>query len=730
MEDDCAGLKYNLLYKATFNTTTPESKQNRSTMNQNSINIITCVILSFCGYSLCYAQSQGPEFLTCADSVLRLCVKDEGVRLPDNNQLYLGEGHPDATSCSVHVTQKKRVRATCGDTLQYEVRLFLNDSTPAILLTALTNIVVDSSNEAELIFDTAMSPDSAIHHAGIPYNLGCNDDYRIVWTVVDSCSQETNCTSNIQMYDCNKPEVDAKYLQIIPINITGFAHINPEELIEEIMDDCTGSHGFLFSMDPNKYQPDTLMYGCDIPNWGVVELLNIWIADKGIDLNCDLQIDWNERNIYIQTLLVVYTEQGSLDCGPVPIIIDGEILTHDILSIKDVTVTLSSPGQPNVTNVTGIDGKYSFYGVSINGEATVRPERNDLHRNGVSTLDLVKIQKHLLGIQAMDDPYQIIAADANNSHHISVIDLLEIRKLILGKYNEFPDNTSWRFVQEDYEFPEPQDPWFNEEAWPIEEIGSITFTDTTFPNNFDFFGIKIGDVNNTVQPNLDQIKPRASYSRVKFLANQQSYKTGDLINVPIRISSDRSLSGFQFTVTASEMEVINVLPGNINITGEHYALFGDKLTMSWFDENNIHVSINDVLFTIQLRATKPGSINQSLSINSDITEAELYLENEETFLPVLTFQTENIEDGLEIVSCAPNPWKEETIVNFYLPEEDKVTFTLFDVSGREVYTASKFLNEGSQQFQLKASDFSARGMMFFEINNSKERVFKKMIVME
>ena len=74
------------------------------------------------------------------------------------------------------------------------------------------------------------------------------------------------------------------------------------------------------------------------------------------------------------------------------------------------------------------------------------------HRNGVSTLDLVRIQKHLLGIEALSSPYDLIAADANNSESVSAIDLVELRKLILGIYTELPANQSWRFVDKGFLF--------------------------------------------------------------------------------------------------------------------------------------------------------------------------------------------------------------------------------------------------------------------------------------
>ena len=44
--------------------------------------------------------------------------------------------------------------------------------------------------------------------------------------------------------------------------------------------------------------------------------------------------------------------------------------------------------------------------------------------NGISTLDLVLIQRHILGQQLLDSPYKMIAADVNNDDKITAVDLV------------------------------------------------------------------------------------------------------------------------------------------------------------------------------------------------------------------------------------------------------------------------------------------------------------------
>ena len=56
----------------------------------------------------------------------------------------------------------------------------------------------------------------------------------------------------------------------------------------------------------------------------------------------------------------------------------------------------------------------------------------------------------------------LIAADIDNSGSITTTDLLELRKLILGHYTDFPDNTSWRMMDADYTFVDPYNPFLSD----------------------------------------------------------------------------------------------------------------------------------------------------------------------------------------------------------------------------------------------------------------------------
>ena len=150
--------------------------------------------------------------------------------------------------------------------------------------------------------------------------------------------------------------------------------------------------------------------------------VNIWVTDSYGNK------DWARTYILIQDNNKACTGGLQALVGN----IKGSIVTEDKLDIEKVNVNLD--GSP-LYLVTKSDGQYAFANMQLGGSYKVMPKKNINPLNGVSTLDLLLIQKHILGVQPFNSPYKIIAADINKSNDISSIDLVELRKLILGVYD-------------------------------------------------------------------------------------------------------------------------------------------------------------------------------------------------------------------------------------------------------------------------------------------------------
>lgn len=124
----------------------------------------------------------------------------------------------------------------------------------------------------------------------------------------------------------------------------------------------------------------------------------------------------------------------------------------------------------------------------------VTPSKKSNPTNGVTTFDLLEIQKHILGNKLLDTPYKILAADANLDGKVSLQDVVLLQKLLLGLITELPHGKSWRFTPKDFTFINPANPF------PAPQQIVVPNTADPVPSSFNFIGVKIGDVNFSTDP--------------------------------------------------------------------------------------------------------------------------------------------------------------------------------------------------------------------------------------
>ncbi|HEX5113243.1 MAG TPA: dockerin type I domain-containing protein, partial [Saprospiraceae bacterium] len=524
------------------------------------------------------------------------------------------------------------------------------------------------------------------------------------------------------LFDC-QPFVDSLPISLtnIIIPVGGQITLYAQDFIGHPLDDCSKSGEFSFSFSRDQYQPTYTYHCCNIPAYGVEVPLTFWVADKGRDLNCDNKIEWEERAKDSIVVQVVFTDNANpCDCED-DISIQGLITTEDVQTVSKVSVNLLSPGHLYPTYITGEDGKYVITHIVVPSDVTVTAERNDNHKNGVSTLDLVRIQKHLLGIEQFTSPYDLIAADANNSQNVSAIDLVELRKLILGRYDELPNIKSWRFVDKNFAIQDTANPWPFRSYIPLSATGTIT--------NADFIAIKVGDVNNTVNPKAKSLFPRESYPLLPFTVSPKEYEPNEIISIDFSMDNLKSINGFQFTLSDYDLEFISASSNIIDLQEVDYALFGDKMTMSWFNLDATNIIPGDILFTIKAVANKEGSLQQTLQLNSDITEAELYSSGEQIFTPRLLFNSDT-KDQLIVFPVQPNPWSNVGQIPFRLATASNVQLKVYSTDGSQIFSEEKFYESGYHEMKLNAVDIPFPGLLYFNLQSAEGMQGGKMFLVK
>lgn len=175
--------------------------------------------------------------------------------------------------------------------------------------------------------------------------------------------------------------------------------------------------------------------------------------------------------------------------------IAGKVVTESGQGIGGVTVSLM--GATSATVVTNDAGEYVFDDLAFGEPYALSLARGGSELNGLSTLDLIKIRKHILEIEKLNSPYKILAADVNLSNSVTTLDLIRIQKVILGVEQAFQEAAAWQFIPANFSFANP--------ANPFEPPVPRFFNFNNFHEDvadFDIIGIKTGDVNESANPKL------------------------------------------------------------------------------------------------------------------------------------------------------------------------------------------------------------------------------------
>jgi hypothetical protein len=108
--------------------------------------------------------------------------------------------------------------------------------------------------------------------------------------------------------------------------------------------------------------------------------------------------------------------------------------------------------------------------------------------------------------------------------------------------NAFENNTSWRFIDKEQLFSDPNDPW------PFNEIMFMSALDPD-KDNIHFYGQKIGDVNNSAKANIKDgnAVPR-SPKTLSLWAVNQPVMAGETVTIGIKSPTAIQSYGMQFTL--------------------------------------------------------------------------------------------------------------------------------------------------------------------------------------
>lgn len=548
------------------------------------------------------------------------------------------------------------------------------------------------------------------------YPLGT---HRIIYSFEDRCGNRTVAEQLLNLLSCKAP---------VPVCING---LSTDLMAVDTDGDGNGDTGMVTiwasDFDASSYHPCGSYFTLSLAADTTIKSLTFDCSHVGVgQVPVSLFVtDLLGNQAWCETYIIVQDNLGICpDTSGLLGTITGKVSTETTDNVLGVTVELG--GTTMIPINTNQSGTYTFPSMPIGGNYEVKPGKNNDYRNGVSTLDLVNIQKHLLGLKSLESPYKMIAADANDSKSITAIDLIELRKLILGIYSELPNNSSWRFVDKDYVFPDPFNPWM--QVWPESQTLNPLSSGIT---RADFFGVKVGDVNNTVKANAQSIIPRGSGEKLNLIIDDAKVVAGTSIEIPVYAGSTYSIEGMQFSLDVDQsLTLKNVIAGQMDVTNENFAFLNNKtLTSSWNTAEGVQINDAQPLFTLVMDVSKSVRLSEVVSIANAPTQSEAYTLDHDMLGLNLSFRgTENIV-SFELLQNEPNPFSNKTTIGFMLPYNGQATLKVFDLAGRKLIDQPVAGLKGLNKVEISRGQLGAQGMVYYQVQFDGYTATKKMLML-
>ncbi len=543
--------------------------------------------------------------------------------------------------------------------------------------------------------------------------------YRLIAIVTDQCQNEGVAEYDFFVSTGKKPSpvcITSLTVELTPMDLdddgvidTGMATIWAEEFNSSSAPACDDREVEFYieylgdgndeTLDPED--KDYLDIGCDVlPDPFMVRM---WVRSipSGTTDYCDVFI----------------VPQNNMNaCGDISTVqsgVSGTITTEIETNIEQVEVKATLSNGADISFLTNSSGSYLFAS-ALGLDVTITPYKNMDHSNGISTADMIKIQKHILGKSLLENELREIAADVNDDGRISALDLLELRKLILAKTDELPV-PSWKFVNK------------------IDGEESYTIIDIENRMDVDFTGIKMGDVNISNDPSRSA--GRSSRDLVLEIADEKIDK-GGIHMIDVKASNFVDLEGYQFTLNLdpSKAKIRGLSYGSaLDMNDDNFALNRIQeglLSTSWNDAESVSVDPDEVLFSIQLEGLTETAISEVLAVNSKVTEAEAYDAESSVMGVAVEFSTISGAGEFALYQNRPNPFRDNTVIGFKLPESTDASVTIYDVTGKVLKVIEGQFTKGYNEVSVNKRDLNVSGVLYYQLDSEVYTAARKMVLID
>ena len=542
------------------------------------------------------------------------------------------------------------------------------------------------------------------------------ETYRVEWHADDACGNHVMKESIIIFLDDTPPvPVCIQGVSTASFNEEEGAAIRASDFDLGSYDNCGISDFTITGRDALPILPQEEGFSeqhqitLSCADLGLISELDVWVWD----------IQGNGARCPVSVLLSGRCDTIPSD-GKTAFTIAGGIISRNALPLENVEVTLNADlGEYPLVAQTGETGAFSFLNNPYLHSYELVAYKDVDHLNGVTTADLVRLRSHILNINRLTSPYDLLAADINRDGSITAIDMVILTKLILGNISNFPDNESWRFVPADYTFADPSDPWDYPASIIIRSLRRQIFDQ-------NFIGVKVGDLTSDVSFNLNLSAKIREQKHVTFSIEDRHVRSGDIIKLKLT-SVDTSIAAVHMTLVHPGLELILAKSEGGTI---EFQSSSQSTELIWLGYEFSDQKSSDDFIELEYRVKVAGLLSDKLSIETTEPIKKpygAYVGNSTMPTAVeLIFTDAHLHEAV-VHQNEPNPFRDLTVINFVLTSPQALKLTVYDVNGTIVMSRSTHGVVGHNALLIDLSELAGTGVLLYNLESKYFSETSKMI---
>ena len=231
---------------------------------------------------------------------------------------------------------------------------------------------------------------------------------------------------------------------------------------------------------------------------------------------------------------------------------------------------------------------------------------------------------------------------------------------------------------------------------------------------------------------------RTTVGDLVFQVEDQKMVAGEEYTVNFNAKDFNNVMGYQFTLSFDQdaVEFVDMTAGNLAQLND--ANFGlnkvneGVITTSWNNADATALANNEVVFSVTFKATASTMLSDVLNMSSRYTAAEAYNAELELMGVAIEYNANNevVANGFDLYQNTPNPFKNETVIGFTLPEAGNASLKVYDVAGRVLKAVEGDFAKGYNEVTLNRSELSGTGVLYYTLESANDSATKKMIIVE